>query len=82
MKNTTKHQLDLFKFLAVCVGMRYGQETCLKEILIRWYVHTMELFIFNDKLRGNETNRIDQECIEWLTWLLYIVLRISEWMIA
>ena len=34
MKNTTEHQADLFRFLVVYIDMRYGQEVCLKEVLI------------------------------------------------
>ena len=32
MKNTTKHQVELFTFLVVCIDMMYGQEACLEEV--------------------------------------------------
>ena len=47
MKNTAEHQVDSFKFLAVCIDMRSIQEflsiqeACLEEILIG-YVHEVE----------------------------------------
>ena len=33
MKNTTEHQVYIFRFQVVCTDMRYGQEACMEEIL-------------------------------------------------
>ena len=34
MNNTGEHQIDLLRFLALCIDMRYGQEGGLEEIWI------------------------------------------------
>ena len=34
MKNTANYQVDLFRFLAMCIDMRYRQEVCLEEIMV------------------------------------------------
>ena len=44
MKNTAKHQVDLFRLLALYIEMIYGQEVGLEEILIG-HVHIMEFIL-------------------------------------